>query len=190
MPEDLPPVRADRGLLERVLVNLIDNALRHGGRRRAGRVTALAGAEQRQAGGHRSWPRGAQEERGASCSSPSARSTTVSYGGLGLGSAVARGFVEAMDGALVADETPGGGLTMRLAVARRCAATPRRPMTRVLVVEDERGLRRALQINLGARGYEVDSGRGRALGAGRGLAPAARCRSSSTWGCPTWTGSR
>jgi two-component system sensor histidine kinase KdpD len=34
--------------------------------------------------------------------------------GVGLGLSVARGFAEAMGGALVADESPGGGLTMRL----------------------------------------------------------------------------
>jgi two-component system sensor histidine kinase KdpD len=34
--------------------------------------------------------------------------------GIGLGLSVARGFIEAMDGAMVADATPGGGLTMRI----------------------------------------------------------------------------
>jgi two-component system sensor histidine kinase KdpD len=34
--------------------------------------------------------------------------------GVGLGLTVARGFVEAMDGVLIADSTDGGGLTMRL----------------------------------------------------------------------------
>ncbi len=34
--------------------------------------------------------------------------------GVGLGLAVARGFIEAMGGAMVADNTPGGGLTMRI----------------------------------------------------------------------------
>jgi two-component system sensor histidine kinase KdpD len=32
--------------------------------------------------------------------------------GVGLGLAVARGFVEAMGGELVVDDTPGGGVTM------------------------------------------------------------------------------
>jgi two-component system, OmpR family, sensor histidine kinase KdpD len=34
--------------------------------------------------------------------------------GAGLGLTVARGFTEAMDGALIADASDGGGLTMRL----------------------------------------------------------------------------
>ena len=34
--------------------------------------------------------------------------------GVGLGLSVARGFIEAMGGAMVADNTPGGGLTMRI----------------------------------------------------------------------------
>jgi two-component system, OmpR family, sensor histidine kinase KdpD len=38
------------------------------------------------------------------------RSTT----GVGLGLSVARGFIEAMGGAMAADQTPGGGLTIRL----------------------------------------------------------------------------
>jgi hypothetical protein len=35
--------------------------------------------------------------------------------GVGLGLTVARGSIDAMDGAMVADQTPGGGLTMRAA---------------------------------------------------------------------------
>ena len=50
-------------------------------------------------------------------------------GGIGLGLSVARGFVDAMGGAMVADETEGGGLTMRirleLASERAAAAEPR-----------------------------------------------------------------
>jgi two-component system sensor histidine kinase KdpD len=35
-------------------------------------------------------------------------------GGVGLGLAVAKGFVEALGGRIVAATTPGGGLTMRV----------------------------------------------------------------------------
>jgi hypothetical protein len=39
-------------------------------------------------------------------------STDASLEGVGLGMAVARGFVEAMGGEIVLDDTPGGGLTV------------------------------------------------------------------------------
>jgi two-component system sensor histidine kinase KdpD len=38
------------------------------------------------------------------------------HSGVGLGLALARGLVEAMGGSLVPDETPGGGLTMIIAL--------------------------------------------------------------------------
>jgi two-component system sensor histidine kinase KdpD len=38
--------------------------------------------------------------------------------GVGLGLAVARGFVEAMGGDLTVEDTPGGGLTMVLSMPR------------------------------------------------------------------------
>ena len=101
---------------------------------------------------------------------------------MGLGLAVARGFAEAMGGTLAAEDTPGGGLTMVLTVraapgpdraprptvaAQRRASEPNRSaarpqkavsqMTRVLVVDDEPQIVRALAINLQARGYEVDA---------------------------------
>lgn len=62
-------------------------------------------------------------------------------------------------------------------------------MTRVLVVDDEPQLLRALRINLRARGHEVEV----AADGTTALRRAARGRptwSSSTWGCPIWTASR
>lgn len=59
-------------------------------------------------------------------------------------------------------------------------------MTRVLVVEDELQLVRALEINLKARKYEVDA----ASDGGTALRlAAARPRTSYCWiwACPTWT---
>ncbi|MFD9215764.1 ATP-binding protein, partial [Streptomyces sp. NPDC059544] len=47
--------------------------------------------------------------------------------GVGLGLAVARGFVEAMGGTLTADDTPGGGLTMTLTLCPAPGHPPTRP---------------------------------------------------------------
>ena len=73
--------------------------------------------------------------------------------GVGLGMSVARGFVEAMGGTIAASNTPGGGLTVvvDLAAPQEVGA----PMTRVLVIDDEPHILRALRINLTVRGYEV-----------------------------------
>lgn len=62
-------------------------------------------------------------------------------------------------------------------------------MTRVLVVDDEPAIVRALVINLKARSYEVDSAHD---GADALRLAAARppTWSSWTWACPTWTASR
>jgi two-component system sensor histidine kinase KdpD len=49
-------------------------------------------------------------------------------GGVGLGLWVARGFTEAMDGTLIADRAPGGGLLMRLRLPLADgAAAPAKP---------------------------------------------------------------
>ena len=155
VPEDLPLVSGDRGLLHRVLVNVIENALRHGASTEPIEVSATAGgaAARIEIADH---GRGVEPERAAQMFEPFQRLGDHD-GGVGLGLAVARGFVEAMGGAMVADETPGGGLTMRIRLELARLRPPRRsPMTRVLVVDDEPGLLRALGINLRARGYEVD----------------------------------
>ena len=124
VPEDLPLVSGDRGLLHRVLVNVIENALRHGASTEPIEVSATAGgaAARIEIADH---GRGVEPERAAQMFEPFQRLGDHD-GGVGLGLAVARGFVEAMGGAMVADETPGGGLTMRirLELARLPAAAP------------------------------------------------------------------
>ncbi len=112
VPEDLPAVSADRGLLQRVLVNVIENALRHGASAEPVEVAAAAGA-----GSARlevvDHGRGLEPGQVSEIFEPFQRLDDRD-GGLGLGLSVALGFVEAMGGAMVADETPGGGLTMRI----------------------------------------------------------------------------
>jgi two-component system sensor histidine kinase KdpD len=46
---------------------------------------------------------------------------------VGLGLAVARGFVEAMGGTLTAEDTPGGGMTMVLTLKAVVGVMPIRP---------------------------------------------------------------
>ncbi len=108
---DLPLVRADLGLLDRVLANVVENALRHSGstsvRLTAGRI---AGTVQLRV-----------IDRGPGVTDADKDRIFVAFqqvgdapqgDGLGLGLAVARGLMTVMGGALVPEDTPGGGLTM------------------------------------------------------------------------------
>jgi two-component system sensor histidine kinase KdpD len=113
VPEDLPPVKADRGLLERVLANLLDNAVRHGGEGGPVEVSATAGDLSAKLKVVDHGP-GVPEDEREGMFEPFRRSDGGSAQGVGLGLTVARGFMEAMDGVLIADSPPGGGLTMRL----------------------------------------------------------------------------
>ncbi|MEO7269918.1 MAG: DUF4118 domain-containing protein [Knoellia sp.] len=122
---DTPLIEADRGLLERVLVNVIENAHRHSSGEVV--VTAAAMAERIQL---RVVDRGPGVARDAkeSIFAPFQRFGDAPQGsGLGLGLAVARGLMEAMNGTITAEDTPGGGLTIvielpRLEPARNVAA--------------------------------------------------------------------
>ncbi|WP_461023275.1 sensor histidine kinase [Thalassiella azotivora] len=123
VPEDLPLVDADPGLLERVLVNLVDNAARFSPDGSAVAVTA------RESDGHVEVSvvdhgPGVAEERWPRLFVPFQREGDRAHGGVGLGLAIARGFTEAMGGTLTPSRTPGGGLTMtvRLRRSRRRAA--------------------------------------------------------------------
>ena len=113
VPEDLPLVRADPGLLERVLANVLDNAVRHGGAAGPVEVSATAGELSAKLKIVDHGP-GVPEDLREGMFEPFQRLDDHGVRGLGLGLAVARGFMEAMDGALIADGSDGGGLTMRL----------------------------------------------------------------------------
>ncbi len=102
---------ADAGLLERVLANLIDNALRYAPnsvvRINAGRVAdrMLINVVDEGPG----VPRGTEEQLFEPFQRLGDRDNKY---GVGLGLSVARGFVEAMGGTISATDTPGGGLTV------------------------------------------------------------------------------
>lgn len=118
--EHLPPVLADPGLLERVVANLVDNAMRHG--RAPVRIRASAHTDTVELRIVDHGP-GVSEEDRARIFAPFQRFGDRRGNGIGLGLAVARGFVEAMGGTLTPEDTPGGGLTMTVALpsARRTA---------------------------------------------------------------------
>ncbi|WP_440067759.1 DUF4118 domain-containing protein [Streptosporangium sp. OZ121] len=117
LPEDLPEIAADPALLERVLVNLVSNAVRYS----PPGVAVLVGASvDGDDGGHveiRVVDRGPgiPEESRDRVFLPFQRlGDRDNATGVGLGLALSRGLAEAMGGTLVPDETPGGGLTMVL----------------------------------------------------------------------------
>ncbi|MGE2734754.1 ATP-binding protein [Mycolicibacterium vaccae] len=106
-------VLADSGLLERVLANVVDNALRYAAdgpvRITAGRVGGRVLISVADSGP--GVAPGAQTEMFAPFQRLGDQDTSS---GVGLGLSVARGFVEAMGGTISATDTPGGGLTLEI----------------------------------------------------------------------------
>ncbi|MEV5710595.1 DUF4118 domain-containing protein [Actinoallomurus sp. NPDC052274] len=111
-PDALPELLADPVLLERVLVNLLSNAMHHSPPGEPVLVTASAHAGHVEVRVIDRGP-GVPESDRDRIFQPFQRVGDREAGvGLGLGLALSRGLVEAMDGALVPEDTPGGGLTM------------------------------------------------------------------------------
>lgn len=111
--EQLPFVLADVGLAERVVANLVDNALRHSGKGSNVLVTAVDHDRHVMLSVVDDGPGVPAAQRDA-LFTPYQRLGDRTIGGLGLGLSVAHGFTEAMGGTLEPAETPGGGLTMRV----------------------------------------------------------------------------
>ncbi|WP_224391707.1 DUF4118 domain-containing protein [Pseudonocardia sp. ICBG1293] len=108
--EDLPDVLADAGLLDRVLANVVDNALRHGGTEVVLRASAYSDRVEL-----RVVDRGrgvAPRERDALFAAFQRLGDRDATSGLGLGLSVAQGLTVVMGGELTAEDTPGGGLTV------------------------------------------------------------------------------
>jgi len=112
VPDDLPLVRADPGLLERVLANLFSNALRHSPPDSPPALLAREDGDRvvLEVVDHGAGVPGDLKER---IFEPFLRLEERSPG-VGLGLAVAKGFAEAMGGTIAAVDTAGGGLTMRV----------------------------------------------------------------------------
>ncbi|WP_327677972.1 sensor histidine kinase KdpD [Kitasatospora sp. NBC_00458] len=121
--ETAPPVLADPPLLERVLANVITNALRHNAPGAPVLVTAShlprpsAGGTSADRVEIRVIDRGpgiAPEERDRVFLPFQRLGDTDNTTGVGLGLALSRGLAEAMGGSLEVEDTPGGGTTMLL----------------------------------------------------------------------------
>lgn len=130
LPEGLPLLRADAGLLERALANLLSNALRYSPPDRPPVLRSRAGQHGVIITVIDHGPGVVATARQTMFEPFQRLGDTTTSTGVGLGLAVARGFVEAMGGTLLASETPGGGLTMRLDLPQ---ATPTEPATREAV---------------------------------------------------------
>ncbi|MEO9138353.1 MAG: ATP-binding protein [Jatrophihabitans sp.] len=113
VPADLPEVLADAGLLERVVANVVQNALRYAPADVPVRIT---GSVHRETVEVRVIDRGkgfdpATAER-VFLPFQRAGDAPVGGDGVGLGLAIARGFTEAMGGTVAIEPTPGGGATV------------------------------------------------------------------------------
>ncbi|MER7936961.1 ATP-binding protein, partial [Streptomyces sp. NPDC094471] len=117
VPETLPMVEADAGLLERSVANLVENAVKYSPADRPGHVVSVSASAIADRVELRIVDRGpgVPDEAKERIFEPFQRYGDAPRGaGVGLGLAVARGFAEAMGGTLDAEDTPGGGLTMVL----------------------------------------------------------------------------
>jgi len=119
----LPRIRTDPVLLERAVANLIDNALIHAGgvglRVEAGAVAGRVDVRVIDRGP------GIRPEHRDLVFRPFQRlGDSDNHAGVGLGLAVARGFVEAVGGDLDVEDTPGGGTTMVVRLSRVDGARP------------------------------------------------------------------
>jgi two-component system sensor histidine kinase KdpD len=129
IPLSVPAVRADPAILERVVVNLTQNALRYAP---AGKPPLLAASVL----GDRVELRvvdqgpGIPDDDKERMFVPFQRlGDTDNTTGVGLGLALSRGLTESMGGTLTAEDTPGGGLTMivSLSAVAEPAAAPSSP---------------------------------------------------------------
>ncbi|MFB8371473.1 DUF4118 domain-containing protein [Pseudarthrobacter sp. NPDC055928] len=145
LPANMPVVEADPVLLERVIANIVENAVKYAP---GSGITITGASDGMGADTLDGYPSGELRiiDHGAGVPAqkvldmfrPFQRLHDLPQStGVGLGLAVADGFIKAMGGTLTAQETPGGGLTMVITLAlstgeagaRHAAGQPRQDAT-------------------------------------------------------------
>lgn len=123
VPDDLPLVVADPGLLEEVIANLVRNAQQADRRWPVCITGRVQGARAELAVVDRG--SGVAEAEWEAMFAPFSRlGDHPTQGGLGLGLTVVKGFTEAMGGTVTPSRTPGGGLTMTLSLPLAAGEVP------------------------------------------------------------------
>jgi len=116
IPVSLPSINVDPAILERVVVNLTENALRYSPAGQPPLLTASSLGDRVELRVVDRGP-GIPEQDKDKMFVPFQRlGDTDNTTGVGLGLALSRGLTEAMGGTLTAEDTPGGGLTMTVSV--------------------------------------------------------------------------
>jgi two-component system, OmpR family, sensor histidine kinase KdpD len=116
IPEAVPAVIADPAILERVVVNLTENAVRYSPAGKPALLTASVLGDRVELRVIDRGP-GIPEQDKERMFVPFQRlGDTDNTTGVGLGLALSRGLTEAMGGTLTAEDTPGGGLTMTVSL--------------------------------------------------------------------------
>lgn len=114
LDDALPEVTADPALLQRVLANLVSNAIKHSPVELPPTVSAVTDGNRVRVRVLDRGPGLSPAERHRAFLPFQRSSDTHPGSGIGLGLALSRGLAEAMGGTLDAVATPGGGLTMEL----------------------------------------------------------------------------
>jgi len=131
LPANMPTVEADPVLLERVVANIVENAVKYAP---GTGITVTGASDGLGAATLDGYPSGELRiiDHGAGVPARTVVEIFQPFQrlddrpratGVGLGLAVADGFVKAMGGTLTAQETPGGGLTMVIALALSTGST-------------------------------------------------------------------
>jgi two-component system, OmpR family, sensor histidine kinase KdpD len=114
IPDALPLLAADPGLLERALANLVANALRYSPPHQPPTLAAHASDGTVTISVIDHGPGIAPQQRAQVFEPFQQLGDQRNQDGVGLGLAVAKGFIEALGGRITAATTPGGGLTMHV----------------------------------------------------------------------------
>ena len=116
IPDSLPAVRVDPGILERVIVNLTQNALRYSPEGQPPLLIASSLGDRVELRVVDRGPGVPKSQRDRIFVPFQRLGDTDNTTGVGLGLALSRGLTEAMGGTLEPEETPGGGMTMTLSL--------------------------------------------------------------------------